>query len=680
VSRPLQVLIVEDSENDAALLEIELKRAGYAPTCERVETPEAMRGALDRQRWDLVIADYRMPRFGGLEALGLVKERGLDLPFIIVSGHITEDAAVAAMKAGAHDYVMKDKLARLGPAVERELRDAGVRHERRRSQEQLEAEQTFRAAIEQAVPAGIAAVDLEGRQTYVNPAFCAMVGWSAAELVEAKPPFVYWPPEEVKRLTDTLGNVVLGKAAAEGIEVRFKRRDEERFDALVHVTALRDASNRVTGWVGSALDITERKRAEARLAAEHAVTRILANASSFDEAAPAVLEALLESLEVDAVQFWLLETKRRVLVPLTAKARRPSPLTRAFLKASAPLPSPDDPSLPGRVWRERRAAWITDLSQDAGCARRDLALKAGLRGAAAFPIQNADAFVGVLELFAARRMTPEPTLANMLNAISSEIGQFVRRWRAEEDLRHAHGQLETRVQQRTADLKTTNAKLQTAIIQRKRLEYELLEITERERRRIGLDLHDDLGQKLAGLALMTKGLERKLARRRAAEAADATKVHDLVREAMSHARDLAHDLATVNLKESNLPTALEGLAKHAAELFKITCRFKAEGTFPHLEPNVVSQLCRIAQEAVTNAIKHAKAKRVAISLANGSDRLVLVVQNNGLSFPDLKGHATGMGLRIMNYRASLIGASLEIESSGPHGTRLTCSVPIGEKR
>ena len=124
MQEPLKVLIVEDSENDAALLEIELQRAGYDPQCHRVETPQALSSALDQQAWDLVIADYIMPSFNGLAALAQVKDHGLDLPFIIVSGHITDDTAVAAMKAGAHDYVMKANLARLGPAVQRELREA----------------------------------------------------------------------------------------------------------------------------------------------------------------------------------------------------------------------------------------------------------------------------------------------------------------------------------------------------------------------------------------------------------------------------------------------------------------------------------------------------------------------------------------------------------------------------
>src|SRR2546425_2400504 len=160
----------------------------------------------------------------GRTALPLVKAKARVLPFIIVSGHITDDTAVAAMKAGANDYVMKDNLARLGPAVQRELREAAVRKERRESEEELKVEHIFREAIENSVPAGITAVDLEGRQTYVNPAFCAMVGWSQAELVGALPPFVYWPPDEIEAITGALGAVVQGKAPGAGIEVCFRRR------------------------------------------------------------------------------------------------------------------------------------------------------------------------------------------------------------------------------------------------------------------------------------------------------------------------------------------------------------------------------------------------------------------------------------------------------------------------
>jgi signal transduction histidine kinase len=134
---PLRLLLVEDSEDDAVLLLRELRRSGYDVSHTRVETREELEPALARGAWDVVIADYALPHFDGLSAFAMVRQRGLDVPFLIVSGKIGEDVAVAAMKAGVHDFVLKDKLGRLGPAVARELREAEVRAERRKMQEQL---------------------------------------------------------------------------------------------------------------------------------------------------------------------------------------------------------------------------------------------------------------------------------------------------------------------------------------------------------------------------------------------------------------------------------------------------------------------------------------------------------------------------------------------------------------
>ncbi|GAB4512457.1 MAG: hypothetical protein Tsb0026_16420 [Sulfuricaulis sp.] len=134
---PLRLLIVEDSEADTELLLNQLQRANYDTAWERVETAKAMSAALDRQEWDIVIADYTMPQFRGIDALVLLREKELDIPFIMLSGTIGEDIAVAVMKAGAHDYIMKNNTARLVPAIERELKEAEVRREFRRAQERV---------------------------------------------------------------------------------------------------------------------------------------------------------------------------------------------------------------------------------------------------------------------------------------------------------------------------------------------------------------------------------------------------------------------------------------------------------------------------------------------------------------------------------------------------------------
>ncbi len=147
MSIPLSVLLVEDSEDDAMLLLRKLEHSGYEPMFKRVDTAAGMNAALDQQMWDLVICDYSMPQFSAPAALKLLKQSGRDLPFIIVSGSIGEDIAVAAMKAGAHDYIIKGNLARLAPAIERELREAEVRLARRQAEEQIKASLAEKEAL-----------------------------------------------------------------------------------------------------------------------------------------------------------------------------------------------------------------------------------------------------------------------------------------------------------------------------------------------------------------------------------------------------------------------------------------------------------------------------------------------------------------------------------------------------
>jgi DNA-binding NtrC family response regulator len=127
----LRLLLVEDSPEDAALMRHELERAGYDVASERIETENAFRRALTQGTWDAILCDFTLPQFSGESALRIVRESDADLPFIYVSGTIGEDVAVEAMKSGAQDYVLKNNLKRLAPAVERELREAGVRREKR---------------------------------------------------------------------------------------------------------------------------------------------------------------------------------------------------------------------------------------------------------------------------------------------------------------------------------------------------------------------------------------------------------------------------------------------------------------------------------------------------------------------------------------------------------------------
>ncbi len=137
MSNKLHVLLVEDSEDDAVLIKRELKKSGFDPVIERVETPQSMSKALKNNKWDVIVSDYVLPRFSGLDALELSKKKNIDLPFIVVSGKIGEDTAVEAMKAGATDYIMKNNLGRLSPAIKRELKDYKIRKERKKAKKEL---------------------------------------------------------------------------------------------------------------------------------------------------------------------------------------------------------------------------------------------------------------------------------------------------------------------------------------------------------------------------------------------------------------------------------------------------------------------------------------------------------------------------------------------------------------
>ncbi|QSV47079.1 PAS domain-containing sensor histidine kinase [Geobacter benzoatilyticus] len=165
----LRMLILEDSEDDLLLLLREVRRGGVDPIYERTETAEGMRALLDSREWDVVIADYNMPRFGAMAALEIVKERELDIPFIIVSGKIGEDLAVAAMKAGAHDYLMKGNLSRLVPAIEREVREADERRRRRQAEETIRTQFNQISTIFDSLNALVYVMDIDTCQLlYLN--------------------------------------------------------------------------------------------------------------------------------------------------------------------------------------------------------------------------------------------------------------------------------------------------------------------------------------------------------------------------------------------------------------------------------------------------------------------------------------------------------------------------------
>jgi PAS domain S-box-containing protein len=181
-STPLRLLLVEDNDHDETLVLEELRRSGFAPEVTRVETAQQFVRALNSGPWDLIISDHSLPNFTGFDALSLFRHTTRDIPFLLVSGTVGEDVAVGAMKAGAQDYLLKDNLARLGPAVERELREARIREERRRAEHALkESEQRYRLLVENSNDL-VTELDLSDKIHYASPNHAALTGFSPPEL------------------------------------------------------------------------------------------------------------------------------------------------------------------------------------------------------------------------------------------------------------------------------------------------------------------------------------------------------------------------------------------------------------------------------------------------------------------------------------------------------------------
>ena len=255
----LRVLFVEDSEDDVLLIVRELRRAGYDVSFRKVDTPEEMRNALSKEEWDIILSDYVMPHFTTAEALSILKETGLDIPFIIVSGAIGEQTAVELMKAGAHDFVMKDSLAKLGPVVQRELRDADTRRERRQAQERLkESEERYRLLF-QSSPNVIAQVDSEGRFLLANMAMIRSLGFSSEKEVIGKTLHDLMPQDVANyRLK------MVRKACNEARMQVFEDQRQGRWFQNIFVPIEAPEVGEMTAQI-IAMDITEKKKTEEQL-------------------------------------------------------------------------------------------------------------------------------------------------------------------------------------------------------------------------------------------------------------------------------------------------------------------------------------------------------------------------------------------------------------------------------
>lgn len=313
--KDLRLLIIEDSEDDAQLVVRELRRGGYKLEFRRVDTASDMETALFSQPWDLTICDYSMPSFSAPEALNILNSTGMDIPFIIVSGTIGEETAVAALKAGAHDFLIKGNFHRLLPAIERELQDAEVRRQRKQAEKSLqESEAKFRRLVEH-LPAVvyISAVSESNRPIYVSPQIESMLGYTPEEWI-ADPN--HWQktihPADRQNVLEQ-AKINLQNGTSFDMEYQMVARDGRVVWMRDQSILVRDAEGQPQFWQGIMLDITTQKHHEQELEAIASMASILRTPKTLQEILDHLLDEALLLISGKAGSIWLYDPEAEMI-------------------------------------------------------------------------------------------------------------------------------------------------------------------------------------------------------------------------------------------------------------------------------------------------------------------------------------------------------------------------------
>lgn len=282
-AQTLRVLMVDDSEDDVLLILRELKKGGYAPVYERVETAAAMKKALQDQPWDIVLCDYNMPQFNAPSAITVCKEVNLDIPIIIISGTIGEETSVECMRLGAHDYFMKGKLSRLCPAVDRELEDAKVRKRQKQTEIQKEnairaleqSEEKYRTILED-IDDGYYEMDLAGNMTFFNDSLCHIFGYPRNELMGMNNR-KFTDPANTNMLYQAFNKVYKTGHSTKEFDWQIIRKDGTQRYIEASVSLLKDVSGKPFGFRGIVRDITDRKHQDDLIRESEEKYRLLAD-------------------------------------------------------------------------------------------------------------------------------------------------------------------------------------------------------------------------------------------------------------------------------------------------------------------------------------------------------------------------------------------------------------------
>ncbi len=419
-NKKLKILVIEDSENDAFLLLREIRRLGYEVTSVRVETEDAVRSALAKEAWDLILCDYSLPHLDATRALNILKSTDLDMPFIIISGTIGEETAVDALKSGAHDFIVKGKFARLGPAIERELRDAKIRQERRQAEEDLREKEQLLSEAQRIGHIGSWSLYILNDSLQFSDEMYRLFGVVPQDFQHTSPAFVelvYLADRPL--VTQWINDIKNGRPTRE-LDFRILHSNGELRYIQCRGALTYDHAAQPVRFVGTAQDISERKLSEiqirqqvSRLTALRNIDQAITSSFNLNFTLGVVLTQTLSQLQIDAAGILLPHPEESTMSYEAVLGF----YSKKILHASVPI----DGSHAGRAVKERRIINIENINEETdGKTATTLREGEGFISYYAVPLISRGKVQGVLEVFHRVSLQPYPEWLEFLETIGGQ--------------------------------------------------------------------------------------------------------------------------------------------------------------------------------------------------------------------------------------------------------------------
>jgi len=694
MQKSLRLLAIEDSEEDVILLTRELRAGGYEPDWERVETAEAMKSAIAQKQWDIIISDYIMPQFSGLDALDLLKQSGIDIPFIIVSGKIGEDIAVEAMKAGAHDYIVKGNLARLVPAVERELREAETRKARRLAEQELTryrehleelvasrtnelkganeqlqleiadrkmAEEALRKAVKTsrdekaksdaiiaALGDGIVIQDREYRITYQNRIhkkligdqlgqYCYLAYRSSGDVCEDCPIEMSFDDGRIHKAERTI------------------KTDKGVLNIEVTASPLRDASGEIISGIEVVRDVTERRKMENELR-EHRDHLDLLVKERTAELRKVNRELRAEIMRRIQMEKDLIESQRFV--------HRIADATPNILYLYDVIENKN-------IYVNSIVKEVLGYTSEAIKKMKSAFFKALLHP------DDTPVISSMAERF---RKAKDGDIIESEYRLKNAKGEW--RWFYSRDIvfkRTSDGLLKLilGISQDVTERKVVEQELKNSREQLRILLAHLQSVREDERTRISREIHDELGQSLTALKIDLSWLLKRLNREQKPLVEKAELMSNLIDMNIQTVKRISAELRPGLLDDLGLPAAFEWQAEDFQKRTGIHCEVRIRPEDIALDRNLSTAIFRIFQETLTNVVRHAKARNVSVTLTKKREEFLLEVRDDGKGITEKQiSSPKSIGLIGMRERVHFFGGDVKISGRKDKGTVVTVTIPV----